>query len=136
NHIEWIKTDNILNDKIYPSKAAEFLSIEGLEKGRCVDHKSILITCIAGSLSSIGRLCITGREVSFNQQINALTEIDKNLDIKYLYFTLKLMKPVFESVVNDSMKKIINKTELGEFIINVPNIDEQKMFVNYFEKIE
>ncbi len=34
SHIEWVKTDNIIPDRIYPAMATEFLSEEGLKAGR------------------------------------------------------------------------------------------------------
>lgn len=71
-YIEWIKTDNIVSGLLHPTKASEYLSEQGALEGRTVDENAILMTCIAGSVASIGRVCVTDRRVSFNQQINAV----------------------------------------------------------------
>lgn len=83
DYIEWIKTDNIVPGLFNPTKATESLSKKGMEIGRIVDRNSILMACIAGSIASIGRVCITDRMVAFNQQINAI--IPKRYNILFLY---------------------------------------------------
>ena len=61
DYVEWIKTDNIVTGLINPTRAKECLSEKGMEVGRIVQKDSILMTCIAGSIASIGRVCITDR---------------------------------------------------------------------------
>jgi type I restriction enzyme S subunit len=70
--IEWIKSDNISLAQMQPSNATEGLSEKGIEVGRIVDTGSLLLTCIAGSETSIGNVVLTDRRVAFNQQINAV----------------------------------------------------------------
>lgn len=84
-YIEWIKTDNILLDKIQPVKAKEYLSESGSKLGRIVSSNSILVTCIAGSKKSIGNCCLTDRTVAFNQQINAFKSFDGFYKPIFLY---------------------------------------------------
>ena len=72
DYIEWIKTDNIVSGILNPTQATESLSEKGMNVGRTVEKDSILMACIAGSIASIGRVCITDRTVAFNQQINAV----------------------------------------------------------------
>lgn len=45
HYIEWIKTDNIIENEFYISKAQEYLSFEGAKKGRIVNENSLLVTC-------------------------------------------------------------------------------------------
>lgn len=72
NYIEWIKSDNINTPYTYSTKAQESLSETGFDKCRFVEAGSLLMTCIAGSISCIGNVAITDRRVAFNQQINAI----------------------------------------------------------------
>ena len=67
-HIEWIKTDNIVSGLLNPTTATESLSEKGMAVSRTVESGAILMVCIAGSIASIGRVCVTDRKVSFNQQ--------------------------------------------------------------------
>ena len=83
DYVEWIKTDNIVSGLLNPTMAAECLSEEGMKVGRIVEKDSILMACIAGSIASIGRVCVTDRTVAFNQQIT-LT-FDQNYPMITIY---------------------------------------------------
>ena len=63
-HIEWIKTDNIVSGLLNPTTATESLSEKGMAVSRTVESGAILMVCIAGSIASIGRVCVTDRKVS------------------------------------------------------------------------
>jgi len=135
NHMEWIKTDNMSFDSLYPSRAAEYLSEIGVNKARIADKKSILMTCIAGSKKSIGKVVLLDRAVAFNQQINAITMNDK-INVKYLFYTLKFSKIRLEDFANDSMKKMITKSKLENFEINNVGMEKQLKFASIVEEIE
>ncbi len=105
NFIEWIKSDNINTPSTFLTTASEFLSEIGLEKGRFVEANSILMTCIAGSLSCIGNVAITDRKVAFNQQINAIIPLKYNT--RFLYVLFLLTKKYIQNSANNSMKGMI-----------------------------
>ncbi|MEA3352482.1 MAG: restriction endonuclease subunit S [Campylobacterota bacterium] len=132
--IEWIKSDNIDRNKLYLDTAKEYLSEQGYEKGRIVPTKSLLFTCIAGSMLSIGNLAIVNREVAFNQQINSITPNEDN--IYYLYFLFKMMKRYFEENSTKSMKIMINKSTFEELVFPIAPIDLQNNFAKKIEKIQ
>jgi len=129
DYIEWIKTDNIHVADYVLTPALEYLSEQGFAKCRFVEADSILMTCIAGSLSSIGNVAITDRRVAFNQQINALTP--REYDCLFLYWLLKLIKTEIHSSVNMMLKGILSKGNLAEIKAIVPPIDTQNSFVNF-----
>lgn len=136
NYIEWIKTDNIVEGFLYPLFAKEYLSEEGFTKGRFVDSGAILITCIAGSIRSIGTVCLTDRKVAFNQQINAF--IPKQNILNSL-FTIKLLqhsKHYIQSNATNGMKHIITKSIFNNLIIPIPPLPLQQHFAAIIEKIE
>jgi len=129
NFIEWIKTDNILTDQIYLSNADEHLSELGLNKGRRVKVKSLLVACIAGSLSSIGRAAINDREVAFNQQINAIVP-NKDTSVYFLYFLFKYASQYIQDFASKGMKKIITKGVFSTIPIISPPYKQQLEFEN------
>lgn len=135
NHMEWIKTDNMTFDSLYPSRAAEYLSEVGVNKARIADKESILMTCIAGSKKSIGKVVLLDRAVAFNQQINAIT-VNGNIHVKYLFYILKFSKVRLEDFANDSMKKMITKSKLETFEINNVDMKRQLEFTSIVEEIE
>jgi len=129
DYIEWIKTDNIQSTNSILTPALECLSKQGFEKCRYVEANSILMTCIAGSLNSIGNVAISDRRVAFNQQINALTP--KEYNYLFLYWLLKLIKDEIHTSVNMMLKGILSKGNLSEIKAIVPPIDSQNRFADF-----
>ena len=131
--IEWIKTDNIVSGLINPTKATEFLSEKGMKVGRIVESDAILMACIAGSISSIGKVCIANRKVAFNQQINAI--IPESYDIVFLYILFQMSKEYLVEDVNMALKGILSKSKLEEKEFIVPPMDFQKEFADFVKKV-
>ena len=127
NYIEWIKTGNIILNEIYPTKAEEYLSEVGAKNGRIVKEGSIIVACIAGSLSSIGRSALVNRKIAFNQQINA---IEPNSDISpfFLYYLLTYSSEYIQSFASKGMKKIITKGNFEKILFVKPPFTEQTKF--------
>ncbi len=134
DYIEWIKTDNIVSEKINPTIASESLSEEGLKVGRIVEKDAILMACIAGSIASIGRVCITDRRVSFNQQINAI--VPQEYDVMFLYVLLQISKEYLVEDVNMALKGILSKSRLENKEFILPPMDLQKKFVLFVQQID
>ena len=134
NSIEWIKTDNIVEGMLHPTVATESLSEKGLNVGRTVESDSILMACIAGSLSSIGRVCVTDRKVAFNQQINAIEPNDYNA--LFLYVMLQLSKEYLIEEINMALKGIISKSKLEGKVFIDPPMDLQKRFAAFVEQVD
>lgn len=134
NCIEWIKSDNINTPSAYLTKASEYLSSEGLKVGRYVEAGSILMTCIAGSLSCIGNIAIADRRVSFNQQINAI--VPKKNNLWFIYVQLMLSKTYIQSTINMALKGILSKGQLSELKFIFPPLEQQNEFGDFVEKIE
>lgn len=133
--IEWIKTDNLFEDKIYATKAKEYLSQQGLSVGRSVEKGSILVTCIAGSVKSIGTASLVDRKVAFNQQINAIQPFE-DVDSFFLYWMFKISKHYIQDRAGKGMKKIINKSAFQNILFPKPKYELQKKFGDIALKIE
>lgn len=135
DYIEWIKTDNIQNNDLYPTVASEYLSKEGSLKGRIVEKNSILVCCIAGSLSSIGKCCITNRKVAFNQQINAI-ECNPQHNHLFSYWLIKCAQKIFMETASTGMKHILSKSVMSSIKLPVPDPSLQQQFAHRIEAIE
>jgi type I restriction enzyme S subunit len=125
--IEWIKSDNISDDEMFVSQSREMLSAEGMAEGRCVEPMSIMMTCIAGSLNSIGSVAITDRRVAFNQQINAITPFH-DVDSLFLHSMFKMAKRYIQSSASDGMKHLLTKSKLEEITLICPPFSFQQRF--------
>ena len=134
DHIEWIKTDNIVSGLLNPTTATECLSEKGMTVSRTVESGAILMACIAGSVSSIGRVCVTNRKVAFNQQINAIVPYDYN--ILFLYAMLQISKEYLVDGINMALKGILSKSKLEEKTFFVPPIDLQEQFAAFVEQTD
>ena len=132
--VEWIKTDNIVSGLLNPTKAAESLSEKGLEAGRTVDSGAILMACIAGSIASIGRVCVTDRKVAFNQQINAV--VPKQYDVFFLYSLLQMSKEYLVEDINMALKGILSKSKLEEKEFIVPPMELQEQFADFVKQVD
>ena len=119
-HIEWIKTDNIVSGLINPTPAVESLSEKGMSVSRTVEKNSILMACIAGSITSIGRVCVADRKVAFNQQINAI--VPDGYNVLFLYVLLQISKEYLVEEINMALKGILSKSKLEEKSFIVPPI--------------
>ena len=132
DYIEWIKTDNIVTGKMNPTLASECLSKEGMKVGRTVDEGIVLMACIAGSIASIGRVCITDRKVAFNQQINAISP--KRYNVNFLYVMLQISKEYLVEEINMALKGILSKSKLEDKVFYVPPLDLQNQFADFVEQ--
>ncbi|MCU8080507.1 restriction endonuclease subunit S [Shewanella sp. SM103] len=133
NDVEWIKSDNINTPHHILTTATEYLSHEGVKVARTVPKGSTLITCIAGSFDCIGNAAFTDREVSFNQQINALTPKDGVLSW-FLYALIIFSKKIIQNASTNSMKGMISKGKLEEVKLFLPPLDLQRQFEDILDK--
>lgn len=135
DYVEWIKTDNIIENQFHISKAQEYLSFEGAKKGRIVKENTLLVTCIAGSLQSIGRAGISNRKIAFNQQINAV-EPNDNVNISFLYFLVKNSRKYIQDHASSGMKRMLSKGEFEKIKMILPPITFQNQFAERVALIE
>lgn len=133
-HIEWIKTDNIVSGLINPTPAVESLSEKGMAVSRTVEKDSILMACIAGSITSIGRVCVTDRKVAFNQQINAI--VPGGYNVLFLYVLLQISKEYLVEEINMALKGILSKSKLEEKSFIVPPMELQEQFATFVEQTD
>ncbi|MDE6424692.1 MAG: restriction endonuclease subunit S [Ruminococcus sp.] len=134
NFIEWIKSDNINTPDTFLTQAEEYLSEKGTKIGRCVDSGSVLMTCIAGSLSCIGNVGVADRRVAFNQQINAIVpKIDETM---YIYWLMILSKSYIQNTINMTLKGILSKGKLSIMKFPFPPFELQRQFSDLVEQTE
>ena len=135
DHIEWIKSDNIVATQMFVTRSSEMLSEKGLQRGRSVKPGSILVTCIAGSPTSIGNAALTDRKVSFNQQINAVTP-HKGVEPLFLYGLLVVAKPHVQRSTTLAMKRMISKSKFEKLVLIKPPLPLQQQFARIVHRFE
>lgn len=135
NYIEWIKTDNIIKNQLYATEAKEYLSPKGANCGRIVNEGSLLVACIAGSIDSIGKACVTNRRVAFNQQINAIVPND-SINVLFLYYLVMSIKGTIQKNASTGMKHILTKSVMEDIAVPLPPLALQQSFAARITAIE
>ena len=129
----FIKPDIIADDGINEIvDSNEYISEDARKKARVVGKNSIFITCI-GSIGKIG--IASDGEYAFNQQINAIIP-NNRVQPKYLAYNLLFNKPRLVAIANAPVVPIINKSQFGEFAVNIEtDIDRQCEIVDVLDKL-
>lgn len=127
DYIDWVKSDDLGSVTGIIGPTAERLSDEGARRGRVVPRGSTLVTCIAGSLDSIGKTGLADRAVAFNQQINAITP-NPDTNPHFLYALITVSQPLIQAKSTKGMKKIINKGRFETVQLVAPPREEQDRF--------
>ena len=124
-----IIADNGVNEIV---DSNEYISEDARKKARVVGKNSIFVTCI-GSIGKIG--IASDGEYAFNQQINAIIPNDR-VQPKYLAYNLLFNKPRLVAIANAPVVPIINKSQFGEFTVNIEtDIDIQCEIVDVLYKL-
>ena len=123
NDICFIKPSDIHEEAITALESSEFFIAEyARKKARIVPKGSILVTCIG----SIGKIGITEKECSFNQQINAILPNEELVDTSFLAHYLSYKKKELQDLANSAVVPIINKSQFSELEIKLPRLEHQK----------
>ena len=131
--IGFVKPDIISDSQIdYIVKTTEYLSEAARSKARIVKKDSVFVTCI-GSIGKVG--IAKGDEFAFNQQINAIEPNEKIIP-KYLAYSILANKKKLQAIANAPVVPIINKTQFGEFEIDITDdVEEQAKIVALLDKV-
>lgn len=108
-----------------------YLTAAGVEKGRTVPPRSVLVVCIG---SSIGKVGLSAVEVAFNQQINAI--VPRVRDEWFLYGACSQLMPLMREVTGRQAVPIINKTSFSNLPIPWPRAEERERIGHYFQRIQ
>ena len=108
------------------------LSKKGFDKTRALPAGSVLVTCIG---STIGKMGMTTRETSTNQQINAIV-INKSNNNEFVYYTVQSAFPKYLSSIAVQAVPIISKSSF-ELLPNYrPSIQEQEKIGRLFALLD
>ncbi|MBN7576277.1 restriction endonuclease [Clostridium sp. 2-1] len=130
DYIPFISPGDILNGGInYENQG---LSEKGKEVGRVSEKYSILQVCIGGS---IGKCAINTMDVTYNQQINAITPILS--DFLYIYYLMdsKFFLLNMRNIATGTATPIINKSAWETLLVPLPPLAEQKRIVAKIEDL-
>ena len=129
----FVKPDIIADEGVDDiTESNEYISEFARKKARIVKENAIFVTCIG----SIGKIGIAGSdEYAFNQQINVIIPNEK-VRSKYLAYNLYFNKSKLVAIANAPVVPIINKSQFGDFIINIDtDINKQDKAIEVLDKL-
>ena len=131
--IGFVKPDMISEQQInFIENTTEYLAEAARNKARIVKKNAVFVTCI-GSIGKVG--IVKNKELAFNQQINAIEPNEKVLP-QYLAYGIFANKRRLQTISNAPVVPIINKTQFGEFEIDINNdTKEQLKVVELLDKV-
>jgi type I restriction enzyme S subunit len=135
DYIDFVKPSHFLkNGTINTNK--EMLSKKGLEKGRFIKGKSVLMVCIG---ATIGKTAYSVTPISMNQQINSITPFEK-YNYKFLYYEFISNYIQNQILLEGNSAKttlpIINKSKWMKIKVKYPKIkDEQEKIVYKLDQL-
>ena len=116
----FVSPADLSDNQKYVLSTEKMLSSKGYAISRKMPKGTILYTCIG---STIGKIGIASRELTSNQQINAVICNDKN---EYLYYALLLTTGRIKMLAGEQAVPIINKSEFENIKLAVPPMEEQR----------
>ena len=116
----FVSPADLSDNQKYVLSTEKMLSYKGYAISRKMPKGTILYTCIG---STIGKIGIASRELTSNQQINAVICNDKN---EYLYYALLLTTGRIKMLAGEQAVPIINKSEFENIKLAVPPMEEQR----------
>lgn len=127
----WVSPADMGTEK-YIIKTKKMLSKLGFEKTRKLSAGSILVTCIG---STIGKIAISGYELSTNQQINSIV-CNPKYDNEFIYYVIDFNFKNYISYIATQAVPIINKSTFSGFQIQIPSLEEQKQIASILSSID
>ena len=130
NKYPFYKPQNL--DKNIVSEASEYLSEMGFQASRNIPKNSIAICCIG----TIGKVGFINRAGATNQQINTILP-NPSFYPRFLYYycKAKIFQDIILSLSAAITISIVNKGKMGEILILLPPLEEQKRIVAKIEEL-
>ena len=129
--IEWFTPGDFL-DNYWLENSKRKLSQKALEEQVAVYVKKGTVL-IVGIGATAGKVGITAKDSSFNQQITAL--VSESINSKYLLYWLEINKGFIRETANYTTLPIINNQTLGQYVLIIPrNKDEQQEIAAYLDQ--
>lgn len=124
-----------LDKKTFIDTSEDTLTELGFKHAPFIPKNSVLVSCIG----NLGKKAILSVDGSCNQQLNAIIP-NENLDYKFLYYQIDIIKFWMERNASATTVTILNKSKFEKAPIILPPLEIQKRIVarleSAFEKIE
>ena len=115
------------------TQSSKWLSLDGAKQARLLPADAVLVCCIGATIGKVG---FSGRELTTNQQINALI-CDKNVAFpRYVFHYCRTLKAMIRHQGASTTLPLLPKRRFQELEIPIPPIAEQKRIAAILDKAE
>lgn len=121
-----------LGDFVYVKRTEKNLSGKGFDMSRKFPKGSILFTCIG---STIGKIGIAIKELTSNQQINAILPGSKH-NSEFIYYGLSKISSKIKLLAGIQAVPIINKTEFEKTKVAFTTLPEQHKIADFLSAVD
>jgi type I restriction enzyme S subunit len=121
-----------ISDDVYVYETEKHLSLSGLNVSRKLPVNSVMVVCIG---STIGKVALTTKECSTNQQINSIV-CNKDNDPKFVYYLMKSLESTIKRFAGATAVPILNKQDFSKIKVAIPPLPEQMEISSVMEKFE
>ncbi len=132
--LNWIKIGDAPSQGHYITKTAEKIKPEGLSKTRQVQPGDLILS----NSMSFGKPYIMGINGCIHDGWLLIRDTNKRFDLTFLCHLLGTtqMLEQYKSFAAGSTVNNLNKELVGNTVVTVPKIDEQKVLGQYFENLD
>jgi type I restriction enzyme S subunit len=132
NDMYFYKPSDFNDNKVTVLESTEnYISNYAKEKARVAPSQSVLVTCIG----IIGKVGITTKEASFNQQINAIIPKLEVCVPNFLAYTVLYINKQLNHIANAAVVPIINKNQFANVQIPLPPLPIQQKIATVLDHI-
>ena len=124
----FIQTGDVANSNMYITKYTQTLNKKGYSVSKEFPKGTLIMTIAA----NIGDIAILDFNACFPDSIVGFTP-NNNIDIKFMYYIYSIMKEEFMSTAIINTQMNLNVERIENLFIVVPNIEKQKIIVDYIE---
>lgn len=130
--IMFIKPGDIAEDHVTEIRSSEvYISEKARSVGRIFPANAVLVTCIG----TIGKVGISVKESSCNQQINVILP-HESVNCIYLSHALYYMRTYIKKVANASVVPILNKSSFSKLHVPLPPAELQEQFAAFVHQTD
>ena len=128
-NLQFITPTDIDDSKKYQWETNRYLRRD--KRIREIPPNSIIYTCIA----SIGKICISVKHCSTNQQINSIIPRNGHY-FEFIYYALSYATPRIKATQDSSTVPIINKSQFKKIKLSIPSPEEQQKIANFLSSVD
>ncbi len=111
-------------------EADNYISNNAKNKIRMLPANSVLVTCIG----IIGKVGITRKESTCNQQVNAIIPDNEKCNERYIAYAVLNSRNQLNHIANAAVVPIINKSQFSNIFIPLPPLPDQQQIANVLDR--